>query len=122
MPGRDAWAEHLAGAFTGLMILALVVSIWLMVKAVELIVRVLIAHPTNRPLWVALSVFLINLILVLLTGGAVSWLNSLLMPTAFAVVVMAKAVETYYEQRFLPEVSRASLAAEVVYEPWWNVA
>lgn len=119
---EDQLTSFLAYTAVGLIILGLIVAIWFLIKAFELVVRVLVAHPDNKPLWIALGTFVLFAALAYGTQGQEPTIN-VLAATAFVVLLaVAKIVEIYYEQLFLKEFSREQVVHQVLNEPWWNAA
>ncbi len=118
----SASETFLAEAVIGLYILCLVVAIWLAIKAFELVARVMVAHPNNKPMWGALGLFLVSLLAASLTGWQYEALDALVPLTGTGLVATAKVVELYYDQLFQRELNRHALADAVVNQPWWQVA
>lgn len=121
---RRSWDEELAGSFVGLAILLAIVAtaivVWLVVKAVALVVRVVVAHPDNRALRVAGGVFVGTILLAGLLGEHAPVLIGLVVISAIALVLTAKAVELYYDERLQPEVTREYVLDQVLHQPWWS--
>jgi hypothetical protein len=126
MSQSSPWEEQLAGflAYTaiGLVILGLIVAVWFLVKCFELVVRVLVAHPDNRPAWLALGSFLLLATLAALAQGQQPLLNGLAGASLVVLVMVAKITEIYYDQLFQRELAREQVVEQVLHEPWWNAA
>lgn len=120
---RRSWDEELAGSFVGLTILlaivAVAVIVWLVVKAAALVVRVGVAHPDNLALRIAGGVCIGTILLAGLFGERVPMLVGLAVMSIIALVVTAKAVELYYDERLQPEVTREYVLDQVLHQPWW---
>lgn len=122
---RGSWDGALAGSLIGfallLAVLAVLVLAWLCVKAFELVARVFVAHPRNRPLWIALGLLLILTLAAILTDGRSALLDALVGVSTLGLIATAKVVELYYDPRFQPELSGAQLVDDVLHRPWWQL-
>lgn len=121
---RQRWDEELAGSFVGLALLlaivTMLITIWLAVKAVELLVRVGVSHPDNRALQVAGGIAGGAIVLAALLGERFPVLVALAGLSLLALLATAKAVELYYDERLQPEVSREYVLDQVLHQPWWS--
>lgn len=120
---RRTWDEELASSFVGLAILlaivAMVIGIWLVVKSVELVVRVGIAHPDSRALRIAGGGCLAMIVAAAGVGGRYPVVVVLAACSVLLLVATAKAVELYYDERLQPEVTREYVLDQVLHQPWW---
>ena len=120
-PEQDL-AGGMAGAIFMVAIVMAIIAIWLVAKAMELVIRVMVAHPDNKVMWAALGFFVVSCLAVLVTAARYSWVNAIALAAFGLLVLAAKAVELYYDQLLQREWSRDSLVHEVLHEPWWNAA
>lgn len=118
----DEFAEGMAGMAIVLTILVVAITIWLTVKATELVARVMVAHPENRAMWVLLGTFLLTSLAAALTEGRYPVLVGLAAAALTVLLVTAKVLEIYYDQFLQTERTRDDLVNEVFHEPWWNAA
>lgn len=125
MNSRYSWENQLAGGAAGmamlLAIVALLVILWLAVKAAELVVRVLAAHPRSRPLWVAIGLLFAAGLGVAATGGEYALVNALAAVSLPVLVAVARTVELYHDRLLQPEWTRDAVVHRVLHEPWWRV-
>ncbi len=118
---RGGFEQSLASGLVGLIVLGVILAAWVVTKALELIIRVMVAHPTNRPLWAGVLVTLVCLSLAAAAQFQSQSLNTLWSLSFWGLVVLAKIVETYYDQLLLRDWSRAEFAHAVTHEPWWSI-
>ena len=104
-----------------LLVAAAIVVIWLIVKSAELVIRVIVAHPRNRAIWIALAILLAAALAAAVSGGN-SIAVSLFDLSILSLLVTAKAVELYHDQLFQPEIARDDVVREVLHEPWWSLS
>jgi hypothetical protein len=110
--GEDA----LAGSLIGIAIVVLVFLLYLLIKACNLIFRVLAKYPKNKVLWLMLFLFIGLTILTVLTRGYPVFATL----TAFsflALTATARIVQLYYNEFFIQEVP---LVTGVLRRPWWQ--
>src|SRR6266542_54869 len=94
---EDAMTQSVVELFT-LMVIITVISIWLMVKAIELIARVMIAHPENRLLWGLLLSSIILLVISSIAAFQLAVLDTLTGISVTLLLLVAKVAEVYYSQ------------------------
>jgi hypothetical protein len=117
----DKEIEKGCGELVALGVVVAILLAWLLVKATELIIRVMAAHPENRAMRIALGAFALTTVSALITGGRYSLLDTAAVAAFGALVLTAKVVEVYYDQLLQVEWSRETVVNSVLHEPWWNV-
>ena len=65
----DVLAEGMVGLGLIIALVLALAGIWLIVQAIDLVVRQLATHPENKPLWIALGAWLLLTLLVIATHG-----------------------------------------------------
>lgn len=117
--GIDDQAGEAAGtALALILIVGSIIMLWLLYKAVELVIRVVVRHPTNRPMWVALGLVGASVIATLATNGHPAAGGALSFSLA-ATLVTAKAVELYYDPLLVRELTKDDVR-EMVLHDWWS--
>lgn len=101
-------------------VVCLVLAIWFLVQAAQLLVRVIGRHPRSRPLLVACGVFAATLLGVIATDGQILLVNLLPVLVTAGLIGTAKAVELYHDELLQPAVTRASLVQAALHESWWT--
>lgn len=114
--------DELGAAAVAVAAVAILITIWLTVKAAELVIRVMVAHPTNKAMWVALGAFFLATLGPLLTHGQYPFLDAMPFVALLALIVTAKVVELSHDRLLQREWSPEAVVHEVLHEPWWNVA
>ena len=121
----DDLVEELgAGLVVGACIIAVVLAVillWMTIKALELVVRVMLAHPRNKPMWVSISIFVFFVLVTLVTQGQDAVVNALAFLAGASALLTAKAVEMYYNELFQKHLDKDALVKEVLHEPWWQL-
>jgi hypothetical protein len=118
---RNGLEEQLVSGLVGLYILAIIVMIWAAFKALELVLRVMIAHPDNRWLWAALGLCLVSMALLALTQGQSPAINAIAGLSIVVLLTLAKGVEIYHDQMFARETNREMMVDQVLTEPWFQL-
>jgi hypothetical protein len=118
--GSAGLAEAAGGAMMGvglILIVGLVLGVWVVVKACNIIVRGFLTDGKKQVLWLLLLVFLGSgaLLLVSVPLGATAVGLSFL-----ALVIAAHCVEVYHKTTFQP--LRGSLPEEILKKPWWETS
>jgi heme A synthase len=104
-----------------LAIVLVIVAVWLVLKAVELVARQIIAHPENMAMRAAVGIFVLLASLVLLTGAQHSALNALAVMALMFLTIAAKIVELYYDYMLQQDVGRDYVLDQVLNDPWWSL-
>ena len=112
--------DQVGAMLAELVILTILLQLYLLTKFIELIVRVLAAHPECKVVWIALGFALFCILLVGATAGEIIYINSLCIASLFILFVTAKAAEVYYSTMVEPEVGKEELVDNVLHSPWWN--
>ena len=104
----------------GGIIVAIIVIIWVHIKAFELVVRQVWAHRDNRPLRIAVgSCVLFALLFPVSNDKGTAFL---LWDWSFWIMAaVAKIVEFYYSKLLQPSLSREYIVDQALHQPWWNV-
>jgi hypothetical protein len=121
--GSSRWESALAGTILGLMLVValvvLLIAAWCLVRATNLVLRVLVRHPKSRALWLALALFFAFVAL------AAVELTPIFFGLAFAaglvLVLVARGVDLYYSELFEEPPSLTGLTHDVLHE-WWKEA
>lgn len=124
--GRSSLSDALAGSLVGIAVLLTVLliaaAIWLLVKACELVVRVLLAHPRNKALRAAVALAVASPLPVLATGFQDPALGLVVVISCLVLIATAKVVELYHDQLFQRQADRDTFVHDVLHEPWWQAA
>lgn len=116
---RGDFAEGLGGGVVLIAIVLLVLALYLTIKAINLVVRVLGKYPDNKALWIALGcVGCFGLLAAITQGEPVAL--TLCGLSVVALLIIARIVEVYYDNTFQRE--RGPLVAEVLRRSWWEGA
>jgi hypothetical protein len=119
--GADIDGE-IAGGVVAIAIVILVIAIYLAVKAINLIVRVLAKYPHVKVLWWLLAS---AVVFTALSGATVRWptLQGLCGMVAalswIALLIACKVVEIRYDQLFLQ--GNVNTIHQVLHQPWWQM-
>ena len=117
----ETLAENLMGVALLVAIVLLALGIWAVVKAVELVVRQLLAHPDNRPLRIALGAALLLSLPAVLLGGRFPIFLLLWWLSLLALVITARVVQLYDDPQVqLEPPGRDALVDQVLHQPWWG--
>ena len=112
----DVLAEGMVGLGLIIALVLALAGIWLIVQAIDLVVRQLATHPENKPLWIALGAWLLLTLLVIATHGRpavlLPWVLSLL-----TLLLVARVVELYYDPHLQAD---EALVDQVLHQPWWG--
>jgi hypothetical protein len=118
-----------------LLVVSLLLTGYLVVRAVNLLMRVLARHPRQRALWIALGTCVGMWGLTALTGvlaatpaaagwllgiGAVSLILAVL--STAGLLVTARIVELHYDQLLQRQRTKETLIQDVLMQPWWSSA
>lgn len=112
--------EQLVGSFVGLVILSMIVLGWFLIKCFELVVRVLVAHPDCRPVWIALAIFVVCLLMAAAFGHANPLWNASVGISFMALMMITKIAEIYHDQLLRNEISKELVIGQALNQPWWN--
>jgi hypothetical protein len=108
-----------------IIIVALLIGVWLLTKAVNCIVRAFALHPRSKALWVALIMFCLSIslmIYVCLTQTDQTWYSiaeTALGLSFIGLVITSRCVELANAKVF--ERQREGIVTEVIHRPWWNM-
>ena len=114
--------EYLAAGMGWLIAVVILTTAWLVVKAIELIARVMIAHPENRLLWGLLFSTLFFLALSSVASFQIPVLDTLTSISFSLLLLVAKIAEVYYSQLMQPQISREVVFDQVLHQPWFQAA
>jgi hypothetical protein len=99
-------------------VVLLIVLLYVLVKACNLIIRTIAKYPTNRVLWVSLILFLVCAVLTVITKG--NTLCAVLTALSFLLLwAIAYIMELYYNDLFQEQTP---LVQSVLRKPWWQGA
>lgn len=122
---HSSWDEtavsNLLGLVCVLAVVALVFLVWLMVKVIQLLVRVFAAHPRNTVLLVTLATSVVLLLVVAVTGGQYQPLDGLAGASILGLLAVALVLDTADDQRLRRSMSRDT-AVQAVLHDWWPAA
>ena len=122
---RFAIPDSIAGSIILLVIVLLILAIWLMVKAAELVARVVMLYPQYRrvvltTLWVCLGLWTATTMTATMHGQ--SQLTGVLaccaLGTTGLLVILAKTIETHADPLFKKPPER--LVTSVLGHRWWH--
>lgn len=108
--------DALAGAYMGIAVVIVIITIFLLVKAVNLLIRVFTAYPKNKVLWIALGICVVCSVLAILTKGYPVFVI-LAVFSFLCQLVIARIVELYYSETFQ---EKTPLIESVLHRPWWK--
>lgn len=118
--GAD-WEDELAGGIVEIAIVVLVILIYLAIRAINLIVRVLAKYPHVKTLWILLACALgLSVVAIALQGqGILQQGIATLAGLCWAALLCAcKFVEVYYDTLF--QQPRIGTVHQVLHQPWWQ--
>jgi magnesium-transporting ATPase (P-type) len=101
-------------AVIGLVILLML--LYLLVKACNLIIRTIATYPKNKPLWISLIVFVVCALLAVITKENPVCI-ALAVCSFLGLVATARIVELYYADLFQED---APVVEKVLRKPWWE--
>lgn len=124
--GRGAsWDEAAASSLLGLCIVltvvALVFTVWLTVKVVQLLVRVFVAHPTNKILIGTVVAGAILFLAVAVTSGRYASVDVLAGVTPIVLIAVAAVLDIADDTRLRRPLDRDTAVHAVLHE-WWPAA
>lgn len=105
-----------------LLVVIAVVACYLLYKACELVARMLIAHPRNRPLWAAVVVCLLSLTAAALASGGSTFLNLFAVLSFLGLLAVCKVVELYHDNLLQVEVTKENALPSALRRAWWDDA
>jgi hypothetical protein len=112
----DDLGSAIGSSYVAIVAVILIIIIYLLVKAVNLIVRVLVTYPKNKAVWIALGIFLVSILLTVLTKADPR--SVILAVVSFlGLVFTARIVELYYSTTFQEQ---STLVESVLRKPWWQ--
>ena len=117
---RHSYHDDLGGAGAVMIgIAVLVLAIYLLVKLLNLLCRVFSKHPKNKALWIAVGCLLTTTTVGLLFQDttATPVMLTLAGISFIGLIVTARIVELYYDDRFQQE---GTLLTNVLRKPWWQ--
>lgn len=117
----EAAASNLLGLFFVLALVALVFTVWLTVKIIELLVRTFAAHPTNKALLGTAAASVLLLVVVALTGGRTQPIDVLAGISATALIALAAVLDMADDARLRRPMNRDTAVHAVLHE-WWPAA
>lgn len=120
MSNREA--DEIGAALGVLVIVGILITAWLLSKALELVVRVWMIDPHNRLLWWTTGIALGMVLLLALTAGQVPVVNALTGLAVGALLLVCKALDMYYDTLLQQQLTRGSVIHDVLQEPWFQVA
>ncbi len=118
----DRMAEEAGAAFGVLLVVGLIVTIWLLSKMVEMVVRVWMIDPHNRVLRWATGIAVGMLLLCGLTGGQLAPINALAGLAVGALLLVCKILDVYYDTLLQREITKETVIHDVLHEPWFAAA
>lgn len=114
-------ASALTGELVVLVVVVVLLTIWLMMKLYELVIRQLIAHPKCWILWLFTIAHAVVSLLVMTSTSWNTALYSWYTTSIVALWMVAKIVELYYTEMAEKDVTYQSVKQSLFHEPWWNV-
>ena len=108
--------EAFGGASLAFLVAILVIAIYLVIKAIDLIVRVFAKYPKNKALWIAFGIFVLCCFLAGSMKGNAAFL--ILTGMSFLILVLtARIVELYYSDIFQEQTT---VVESVLRKPWFG--
>ncbi len=124
MYGYCCWHDRLsvtwAGAALVLVIAMLLAIVWIIVRAANLVLRVLVAHPQSKPLLAAFAFLVLALLAAVFTDWQHDWLTVAVALSVGVLLLVARGVELYHDELFQRPRTREVFVHEVLHEPWWG--
>lgn len=114
-------AEMMTRGIIAMIVAYVLITLWILVKCFELVVRVFLRYPHNRPMWCALGLFIVCLCLSSATSGRDPTVNSLVTLSFWTLVGTAKVVELYYDQLLQVAWGPRYVVDQVLHQPWWSL-
>jgi hypothetical protein len=117
---KSNWEAAVTGAVLLTIAVVALIAAWCLVRATNLVLRVLVRHPRSHALWAALITSFVLTVLAALE------MTTFFVVAAFAagvtLVLTARAVELYHSELFEESFNWHSLANDVLHEWWTGVA
>jgi hypothetical protein len=125
MARRASWDEAAASSLLGLCVVlalaALVFTVWLIVKVVQLLVRVFVAHSTNKIL-LGTGLACVGLFLaVAMTSGQYESVDVLAGASSLVLIAVAAVLDIADDARLRRPLNRDTAVHAVLHE-WWPAA
>jgi hypothetical protein len=117
----EAAADSLLGLCVVLTVVALVFTVWLIVKVVELLVRVFTAHPTNKTLLGTVVTSAALFLAVGLTSGQYESVDVLAGASPLVLIAVAAVLDIADDTRLRRPLNRDTAVHAVLHE-WWPAA
>jgi hypothetical protein len=125
MARRASWDEAAADSLLGLCVVlalvALVFTLWLIVKIVQLLVRVFAAHPTNKILLGTILTGAVLFLAVGLTSGQYQAVDVLAGASPLVLIAEAAVLDIADDARLRRPLNRDTAVHAVLHE-WWPAA
>jgi hypothetical protein len=112
----------LAGTMMAIVVVAVIITIWISIKAFELVVRAVCLEPSNKILWSAIGNTLVWGVVLMLDGGRTSLVAIIAGTSLLALLAIAKVVEIRNDVLLQQGFTRDDVIHEVLHEPWWQAA
>lgn len=122
----DAYADQFAGGMLAIAAFVLVVGIWLLVQAFNLVLRVLVRYRRERVLWIALGVMILTwttaaLAAVTVPNRSVAIACAVAAAVATAVfLLVCRVVELLHDDLFQEEPRPGLMLERTLARPWWQ--
>lgn len=117
----EAAASSLLGLCVVLTVVALVFTVWLIVKIVELLVRVFAAHPTNKILIGTVVTGAVLFLVVAVTSGRYESVDVLAGATPIVLIAVTAVLDIADDARLRRPLDRDTAVHAVLHE-WWPAA
>lgn len=122
----DAYADQLGGGILAIAVFLLVVGIWLLVQAFNLVLRVLVRYRQERILWIMLVATTLAWIIAALAAGLrantsiVGGCAVLAAISTGVFLLVCRIIELLHDERFQEEPRRGLMLEKVLARPWWQ--
>jgi hypothetical protein len=114
--------DELGAALGAVVVVSILITAWLLSKALEMVIRVWMVDPRNRLLWWTTGIALVMVLLLALTAGQVPVVNALTGLAVTALLLVCKALDMYYDTLLQQQLTRGGVIHDVLQEPWFQVA
>ncbi len=106
----------IGGGIAILGVVVLIILVYLAVKAINLVCRVLAAHPSNKLVWVLLAaVFLFGVIAIATRGEPIALILTLV--SMIALLLTCRILDLYYANSLQKQ---GTLVENVLRRKWWE--
>ena len=122
----DVYADQFSGGMLAMAAFLLVVGIWLLVQAFNLVLRVLVRYRHERILWIMLGATTLAWIMAALAAGLRANANIVDGCAVLAAIstgvflLVCRIVELLHDEQFQEESRPGLMLEKVLARPWWQ--